>query len=211
LNKVFFYFTFFSTLFSFSQNKELEFWGKMNFKQKIKKNLFFSLEPGARYSLDDLFFTKQFSDISLESVVYKGNLGEWSLELGGRVTKMPNQRSLGKRQYFSSHFSKQFQKLNFSWRSRLFFEQNITDYKKKYFRNKITIQYNNFDFLKPFIDGEYLYGLSANNINKIRYSFGTSFKISKKRTIKLFYRLQENIELSANKKIIFGIYLTQKL
>ena len=211
MNNIFFFLVFFTTVFSFSQNDELELWGKMNFKKKIKKNLFLSLEPGSRYDLDNFFFTKQFVDISLESIVYKGNLGTWSFDVGGRLTKMPSQRSLGKRQYFTSYYSAKFKKFNFSWRSRLFYEQNITDYKKKYFRNKVTIQHAVFDFLRPFIDGEYLCGLNSNNINKIRYSFGGSFKISKKRTIKIFYRFQKTLELSANKKRIFGVYLTQKL
>ena len=133
------------------------------------------------------------------------------MDVGGRFTKIPSQRMLGKRQYFTSYFSKKFSTLNISLRSRLFFEQNITSYKKKYFRNKLTIQYNNFSFFRPFIDGEYLCGLNASNINKIRYSFGSSFKISKKRTIKLFYRFQKTLDLSGNKKRIFGVYLIQKL
>lgn len=205
------YFIFLTSLFSFSQNNDLELWCKMNFKEKIKKNLFISLEPGSRYNIDDFFYTKQFLDLSLESIIYKGNLGEWSLDVGGRFTKIPSQRMLGKRQYFTSYFSKKISTLNISLRSRLFFEQNITSYKKKYFRNKLTIQYNNFSFFRPFIDGEYLCGLNASNINKIRYSFGSSFKISKKRTIKLFYRFQKTLDLSGNKKRIFGVYLIQKL
>ena len=211
MNKLFLYFSCFTTVFCFSQKSELELWGKMSFKEKIKKNLFFSLEPGSRYSLDNFFFTKQFLDLSLEATVYKGNLGELSLDVGGRLTKMPNQRGLGERQYLTSNYSKKIEALSISWRSRLFFEQNITNYNKKYFRNKITIQYQNFDFFRPFIDGEYLCGLNSNNINKIRYSFGNSFKISKKRTIKLFYRLQNTIENNIDKKRIFGIYVSQKL
>ncbi len=211
MNKLFFSFGFFITLFSFSQNDELELWGKMTFKEKIQKKLFFSLEPGARYNLEDFFYTKQFVDVSLESLIYKGDLGEWLLEMGGRLTKIPNQRGLGRRQYVSLNYSNKFEKLTFSWRSRLFFEQNITEYNKKYFRNKCTIQYNNSNFLKPFLDTEYLCGLNSNNINKIRYSLGNSFKISKKRTIKLFYRFQKSLELNEEKKRIFGVYLIQKL
>lgn len=211
MNKIFFYFSFFVTLFSYSQINDLELWGKMNFKDKIKKNLYFSLEPGSRYNLNDYFFTKQFLDISLESIIYKGNLGEWSLDVGGRLTKIPNQRVMGKRQYVTSYFSKKLKKLNISWRSRLFFEQNITNYKKMYFTNKITLQYNNFDFFRPFVDGEHLCGLNLNNVDKIRYSFGSSFKVSKKRTVKIFYRTQKTIESDENKKEIFGVYLIQKL
>ena len=211
MNKLFCYCIFFTTVFSFSQDNELELWGKMTFKEKIKKNLFFSLEPGSRYDLDNFFFTKQFVDISLAFTIYKGNLGEWSLDLGGRLTKIPNQREAGKRQYFTSYYSKKIKKLNLSWRSRLFFEQNITNYKKKYFRNKLTTQYNNSNFFRPFVDVEYLCGLNSNNVNKIRCSVGNSFKISKKRTVKLFYRFQNTLELIENKKIIFGVYLIQKL
>ena len=65
--------------------------------------------------------------------------------------------------------------------------------------------------MRPFIDFEFLNSLNSENENKIRYSFGNSFKISKKRTIKLFYRLQEFTQGSQNKKEIFGIYLIQKL
>tara|TARA_S200000501_G_scaffold333065_1_gene336212 strand:- start:882 stop:1517 length:636 start_codon:yes stop_codon:yes gene_type:complete len=211
LNKFFFHCTLFFSFFVFSQNNEIELWGKMNFKDKINKNLFFSLEPGSRYNLDNFFFTKQFLDISLEHYIYKGHLGELSFEIGGRLTKMPNQRRLGKRQYLTTYYSKKIQKFNISWRSRLFFEQNIMNYNRQYFRNKYTLQYNKYDFFRPFIDGEYLYGLNSENVNKFRYSLGSSFRFSKKTTIKIFYRLQNSEETIQKKKTIFGVYLTQKL
>ena len=93
----------------------------------------------------------------------------------------------------------------------MFFEKDLTKYDKKYFRNKFSIQYSNYKLLRPFIDFEFLNSLNSENENKIRYSFGNSFKISKKRTIKLFYRLQEFTQDNQNKKEIFGIYLIQKL
>jgi len=198
-------------MFSYSQNDELEFWGKMNFKEKITKNFTFSLEPGSRYNLDNFFFTKQFLDLSFSRLIYKGNIGILTSEIGGRLTKLPNQISLAKRQYFTLNYSKKIKKITFSWRSRLFFEQNITDDKKKYLRNKVTFQYSDFDFIRPFFDLEYLCGLNSKNIDKFRYSIGNSFKMSKKRTIKLFYRMQHTLESNVKKKRIFGIYLIQKL
>ena len=211
LNKFFFHYTLFFSFFVFSQNHEVELWGKMNFKDKINKNLFFSLEPGSRYNLDNFFFTKQFLDISLEQYIYKGHLGELSFEIGGRLTKLPNQIGLGKRQYLTTYYSKKIKKFNITSRTRLFFEQNITNYNRQYFRNKFTLQYNEYDFFRPFIDGEYLYGLNSDNVNKFRYSLGGSFRFSKKTTIKIFYRLQNSEEIIQKKKTIFGVYLSQKL
>ena len=183
----------------------------MNFKEKITKNFTFSLEPGSRYDLDNFFFTKQFLDLSFVRLIYKANVGVLTSEIGGRLTKVPNQKILATRQYVTLNYSKDLKKITFSFRSRLFFEQNLADDKKKYFRNKVTFQYSDFDFIRPFFDLEYLSGLNSKNIDKFRYSIGTSFKMSKKRTIKLFYRMQHTLESNVNKKRIFGIYLIQKL
>ena len=183
----------------------------MSFKDKINKNLFFSLEPGSRYNFDNFFFTKQFSDLSIEAQILKSQIGTISIEIGGRLTKIPNQRTLGKRQYFTTNYTKKINKINLSLRSRLFFEQNVVNYNKKYFRNKLTVQYTQSKLIRPFLDGEYLLGLNSNNVNKMRFSIGNSLKISKKRTLKIFYRLQNTIEDNVNKKRIFGIYISQKL
>ena len=198
-------------MFCLSQDIESELWFKMNFKEKIHNNLNISFEPGSRYNIDDFFFTKQFLDASSELIIYKGKIGTLSFELGGRLTKIPNQDKLGSRNYYTLYYSNKINNFDFSLRTRLFFEKNLTEYDKKYFRNKFSIQYSKFKLLRPFIDFEFLNSLNSENENKIRYSFGNSFKISKKRTIKLFYRLQEFTQGSQNKKEIFGIYLIQKL
>tara|TARA_B100000676_G_C17963689_1_gene779082 strand:- start:47 stop:682 length:636 start_codon:yes stop_codon:yes gene_type:complete len=211
LNKIVILLFFLSTFFTFSQDEESELWAKMSFKEKINKNLFFSLEPGSRYNFDNFFFTKQFSDLSIEAQILKSKIGTISIEIGGRLTKIPNQRTLGKRQYFTTNYTKKINKINLSLRSRLFFEQNVVNYYKKYFRNKLTIQYTQSKLIRPFLDGEYLSGLNSNNVDKMRFSIGNSFKISKKRTLKIFYRLQNTIEDNVNKKRIFGIYISQKL
>jgi len=211
LNKIVIILFFLSNFFTFSQDEESELWAKMSFKEKINKNLFFSLEPGSRYNFDNFFFTKQFSDLSIEAQILKSKIGTISIEIGGRLTKIPSQRILGKRQYFTTNYTKKINKINLSLRSRLFFEQNVVNYNKKYFRNKLTIQYAQSKLIRPFLDGEYLSGLNSNNVDKIRYSFGNSFKISKKRTLKIFYRLQNTIEDNVNKKRIFAIYISQKL
>lgn len=211
MNKIVILLFFLSTFFTFCQDEEFELWAKMSFKDKINKNLFFSLEPGSRYNFDNFFFTKQFSDLSIEAQILKSQIGTISIEIGGRLTKIPNQRTLGKRQYFTTNYTKKINKINLSLRSRLFFEQNVVNYNKKYFRNKLTIQYTQSKLIRPFLDGEYLSGLNSNNVDKMRFSIGNSLKISKKRTLKIFYRLQNTIEDNVNKKRIFGIYISQKL
>ena len=198
-------------MLSFSQDMDMELWTKMNFKKKINKKISFSFEPGARYSLNEIFFTKQFIDASVDYLIHSGASGSWRVELGARLTKMPNQTLLGARSYLALHYSKTIKDLKISWRSRFFSEKNVTENQRKYFRNKFTVQHTFFDFLRPFGDGEYLCGLDDNNLNKIRFSVGNSFKVSKKTTIKVFYRIQNVLEGDEGKKKIFGLYLSQKL
>ena len=151
----------------FSQDIESELWFKMNFKEKIYDNVNISFEPGSRYNIDD-FFTKQFLDASSELIIHKGEIGTLSFELGGRLTKIPNQDKLGSRQYYYTLFySKKINNFDLSLRSRLFFEKDLTKYDKKYFRNKFSIQYSNYKLLRPFIDFEFLNSLNSENENKI--------------------------------------------
>ena len=111
MNKIVILLFFSSTFFTFSQDEESELWAKMSFKEKINKNLFFSLEPGSRYNFDNFFFTKQFSDLSIEALILKSKIGTISIEIGGRLTKIPNQRTLGKRQYFTTNYTKKSNEL----------------------------------------------------------------------------------------------------
>ena len=73
----------------------------MNFKEKIYDNVNISFEPGSRYNIDDFFFTKQFLDASSELIIHKGKVGSFSFEIGGRLTKIPNQKKLGTRHYYT--------------------------------------------------------------------------------------------------------------
>ncbi len=211
MNKLFFHIGLILPLLCLSQDTESELWFKMNLKDRINDNISISFEPGSRYNTDDFFFTKQFIDASSELIIHKGKVGSFSFEIGGRLTKIPKQKKLGARHYYTLVYSNKIKNFDYSLRSRLFYEKNLTNHKKKYFRNKLSFQYSYSKLFRPFVDYEFLNGLDYENDDKFRYSFGNSFKISKKRTIKLFYRLQESIQDNNDKKEIFGIYLIQKL
>ena len=118
MNKKWFFIFLSLPVFLFSQDIENELWTKIGYRYKLNKTSSFSLESGARYDLNPILFSKQFLDLSSSCKV--NNV--FSIESGVRLTKMPNQKSLVQRIYFSVFYKRTFSEVKFSWRSRIFSE-----------------------------------------------------------------------------------------
>ena len=201
MNKFLLFILFFSFQFCFSQQAEKEFWSKMEYGFKLNKKSSLSLESGARYSLNPYIFTKQFLDFSSSFKINK----ILSLDNGIRVTKIPNQKNLGRRLYFSLYIKPDLKKIKISLRSRIFSEKNVVSYHRQYFRNKLAFGYRINKRISPYIEAEHLMGINNNSENKFRYGLGSQFSFSKSIALKLFYRIQ-----NTNKKII-GVYISKKI
>ena len=201
MNKGGFFLFFIFSLLSFSQDSEWELWSKMEYRYKINKKSFISLEPGSRYDLNPILFSKQFIDLSSSRKIKK----TLTLEVGLRLTKTPNQKLLGQRLYFSILYKPDFRKYKFSFRSRLFSEKSVNDFTRQYFRNKIMLGYKQSLLLNPYLEAEFLCGMNNLSENKSRFGIGNQFNISKSVDLKIFFRLQNK-----DQKII-GLYISKKV
>ena len=173
----------------------------MEYRFKLNKKSSLSLESGARYSLNPYMFTKQFLVFSSSFKITK----TISLDNGIRVTKIPNQKQLGRRLYFSLYVKPDFKKIKISLRSRFFSEKNVVSYHRQYFRNKLAFGYKINKRISPYIEAEHLLGINSNSENKFRYGFGSQFSFSKSINLKLFYRVQNT------SKTIIGVYISKKI
>ena len=186
--------------FSFSQDIESEVWSKIEYNYKVNKKNSISLESGARYTMSPVLFSKQFLDFS-SSYKISNSL---SIENGIRLTKVPDQKLLGKRLYVTIFYKPDLGRLKFSWRSRFFTEKHVVSYNRQYFRNKISVGYKFRDIFNPYFDFEYLYGMNDLSQNKSRFGIGNQFQFSKSIGLKIFFRMQNK------DKRIFGIYISKK-
>ena len=118
---------------------------------------------------------------------------------------MPNQKSLGQRLYFSVLYKRTFNEFRFSWRSRIFAETNVVSYHRQYFRNKISLEYNFFNFFNPYIEIEHLYGVTDLSQHKLRFGIGNQFQFSKSIGLKVFFRIQ------GKDQRIIGCYISKKV
>jgi len=189
------------SVFSFSQDANWELWSKVEYRYKINKHNSFSVESSARYDFNPILFSKQFLDFSS---LYKINK-KFSMEIGSRFTKSPAKKSFGQRLYFSILYKPNFKKFKLSLRSRLFSEKNVVSYHRQYFRNKISLGYKFVQFLNPYLEAEYLYGINNLSENKVRFGIGNQFEFSNSIDLKIFFRIQNQDQR------IIGLYISKKV
>lgn len=189
------------SVFSFSQDVNWELWSKVEYRYKVNKKNSVSIESSARYDFNPILFSKQFLDFSSLHKINK-NI---SLEIGSRFTKSPAKKSFGQRLYFSIFYKPNFKKFKLSLRSRIFSEQNVVSYHRQYFRNKISLGYKFAQFLNPYLEAEYLYGINNLSENKVRFGVGNQLEFSNSIDLKIFFRIQNKDQR------IIGLYISKKV
>lgn len=177
-----------------AQENDFQFWSTFSVDKKLDKATNVYLKHSLRFRENASILSKSFTDVRIK---FKHNK-KWSFAVGFRDINEWNkeiQKEQRNRYYSDIYFSKKLDRLNTSVRNRLQYQGNDSEY-IFIFRQKLTLTYNirktKFD---PDLSIEYFYN-REDKINKMRYTFGLSYPLSKDLDLELAYRIQQALNAS---------------
>ena len=195
---VFFY------IFIFGQEKDNQSWNTISVDKEISNKINISIKESFRVGENYSFLYKYFTDTRLK-YNYNNNI---SLAIGFRYINEREEDDLDilkeKKYRYYTDFSvkKSIDRTRISLRNRFQRQGDSTEYKNT-IRQKISINYDiKKSKIKPITSVEYFYRKDE-KINKIRFSLGLEYPITKQLELYLGYRKQK--ETKGNNPLTINI------
>jgi len=183
----------FCTFSSIAQENDFQIWSSLSANDKVTYKTDISIKHGLRFRENASLLSKSYSDIRLK---YKYNK-KVSLAVGFRDINEWNKqlsREQKSRFYSDLYLKHKLDRFVFSVRNRYQKQGNITAY-TYLFRQELSISYNiRKNKLKPLLSAEYFYS-EQKQINKLRYTLGFSYPISKDLDFDISYRIQQQFNV----------------
>lgn len=208
----------------FSQNSELqsgELWSGATFKVEYNKKWMFQLEEQLRLWNDLGSVKSSFTEIGAGCEPFS------DFEIVGRYrfTIVPNsfaedaiEKSAFNRSRFMLDIKYELDKkgfpLSLEYRMRMQDSKELyTGHKRTFLRNRIGLEWEATDDIKPYLEYESFYRFnSKNEFRGNRYSFGIDWRINKKMDLSTFYRVDQQINTRVNdRQNIVGISYTYEI
>lgn len=174
------------------QTRDNVLWASFKVQKKLDQKTSMALAPIVRLN-DDLTDYQNFSiDLSIKRKIAK----EWSLQLLERTWFIPDAKI---RQFiwFDVIYSKKLKNFNISSSARLHYALDLygnTD--GDFIRWKTTLKLLTLGKIQPFIAIEPWYGFNgANEIQRIRYEPGLTYKINDRFVLLAMYRREASINI----------------
>ena len=181
------------TFSSYTQENDFQIWTSLSANNKVISKTDISIKHGLRFRENASLLSKSYSDIRLK---YKYNkrsslgvgyrdINEWNKELS---------REQKNRYYSDLYLRNKLDRFVLSVRNR-YQKQGNTNSHTYLFRQKLSITYNiRKNKLDPLLAAEYFYS-EQKQINKLRYTLGFSYPISKDLDFDIFYRIQQQVNV----------------
>ncbi len=187
-----------------AQNNDFEIWSGIGVKKKISDRISAVFTEEVRFNDNATSVDKFFSDIGiLYKLTYKLKIGTYYRFIKTRElnANYHNQH----RYYFDLIYTERKNRLKISNRLRFQSKYNniygdATGFvPSNYFRNKISAEYDiKNSKITPNLSVELYYkttGKNKNQFNKVRFTGGLEYKLSKKSRVGVFYRIQNSFNV----------------
>lgn len=199
---------------SFSQQEDAEFWTGISLEKKINKKFTLGLSEEFRFNENVSRIEQFFTNVGLTYKISK-NIS-WGVSYRFvQKQELDNTYNSSNKIYTDLRLKKSISRFSFSLRNRYQFKyvnlfsegETNTD---NYLRNKLSIKYNvKKSPFTPFIGAETYLKLNKDEykeIDRYRLTMGTSYKINKESKLSMFYRIEQDINVSEPIKAnIFGL------
>jgi len=176
-----------------AQENDFQIWTSFSASDKVTYKTDINIKHGLRFRENASLLSKSYSDIRLK---YKYNK-KVSLAIGFRDINEWNKqlsREQKSRYYSDLYLRHKLDRLIFSVRNRYQKQGNTTAY-TYLFRQELLIRYNiRKNKLEPLLAAEYFYS-EQKQINKLRYTLGFSYPISKDLDFDMSYRIQQQFNV----------------
>ncbi len=169
-------------------------WTSVGFEKKLPYSFKLQFEQELRLDNQLSTFKQTFSEFSLSYSVFKG----FKIELPFRY--MTYKDKTKQRVSFSGSYKYSFKPVSLKHRTKYQRTYEKGEIPEELIRNKLSINYRLNKKIEPYVSGEFIQLLDATNypLDETRFSFGLTYKLPKKNSIKIFYTLKNEDKTKKN-------------
>jgi len=169
-------------------------WTSVGFEKKLPYSFKLQFEQELRLDNQLSTFKQTFSEFSLSYSVFKG----FKIELPFRY--MTYKDKTKQRVSFSGSYKYSFKPVSLKHRTKYQRTYEKGEIPDELIRNKLSINYRLNKKIEPYVSGEFIQLLDATNypLDETRFSFGLTYKLPKKNSIKIFFTLKNEDKTKKN-------------
>ena len=169
-------------------------WTSVGFEKKLPYSFKLQFEQELRLDNQLSTFKQTFSEFSLSYSVFKG----FKIELPFRY--MTYKDKTKQRVSFSGSYKYSFKPVSLKHRTKYQRTYEKGETPDELIRNKLSINYKLNKKIEPYVSGEFIQLLDATNypLDETRFSFGLTYKLPKKNSIKIFFTLKNEDKTKKN-------------
>ena len=169
-------------------------WTSVGFEKKLPYSFKLQFEQELRLDNQLSTFKQTFSEFSLSYSVFKG----FKIELPFRY--MTYKDKTKQRVSFSGSYKYSFKPVSLKHRTKYQRTYEKGEIPEELIRNKLSINYRLNKKIEPYVSGEFIQLLDATNypLDETRFSFGLTYKLPKKNSIKIFFTLKNEDKTKKN-------------
>ena len=197
LNNIRFYLGYWLLIFCIQSSYGLDdnqSWTSVGFEKKLPYSLKLKFEQELRLDNQLSTFKQTFSEFSLSYSVFKG----FKIELPFRY--MAYKDKTKQRVSFSGSYKYSFKPVSLKHRTKYQRTYEKGKIPEELIRNKFSIMYRLNKKIEPYVSGEFIQLIDAHNypLDETRFSFGLTYELPKKNSIKIFYTLKNEDKTKKN-------------
>ena len=169
-------------------------WTSVGFEKKLPYSFKLQFEQELRLDNQLSTFKQTFSEFSLSYSVFKG----FKIELPFRY--MAYKDKTKQRVSFSGSYKYSFKPVSLKHRTKYQRTYEKGEIPEELIRNKLSIMYKLNKKIEPYVSGEFIQLLNAQNypLDETRFSFGLTYELPKKNSMKIFYTLKNEDKTKKN-------------
>ena len=169
-------------------------WTSVGFEKKLPYSFKLQFEQELRLDNQLSTFKQTFSEFSLSYSVFKG----FKIELPFRY--MTYKDKTKQRVSFGGSYKYNFKPVSLKHRIKYQRTYERGENPEELIRNKLSIMYKLNKKIEPYVSGEFIQLLNVQNypLDETRFSFGLTYELPKKNSMKIFYTLKNEDKTKNN-------------
>ncbi len=169
-------------------------WTSVGFEKKLPYSFKLQFEQELRLEDQASTFKQTFSEFSLSYSVFKG----FKIEIPFRY--MTYKDKTKQRVSFSGSYKYSFKPVSLKHRTKYQRTYEKEEIPEELIRNKFSIMYKLNKKIEPYVSGEFIQLDDVHNyqLDETRFSFGLTYELPKKNSIKIFYTLKNEDKTKKN-------------
>jgi len=169
-------------------------WTSVGFEKKLPYSFKLQFEQELRLDNQLSTFKQTFSEFSLSYSVFKG----FKIELPFRY--MTYKDKTKQRVSFGGSYKYSFKPVSLKHRTKYQRTYEKGEIPEELIRNKFSIMYRLNKKIEPYVSGEFIQLIDAHNypLDETRFSFGLTYELPRKNSMKIFYTLKNEDKTKKN-------------